>query len=146
VTDTHSDTVTVDGVDAAVVVRRVDSSAHAIATITRGDVPVTGSQRVAAIALALDLLATAARHGVTRADLDGVTTLAGAAVDAILARDRAAHTSRHTDPGGRRRTMNTRPVRSCEVRRAAGTIDQQYLFTGDDGEAAGDGDARRDPR
>jgi hypothetical protein len=67
------------------------SSANAIATITGGQVPVTARPRTAAFALALDLLATAGRHGVTRADLDGVVTLAGAAVDAILACARAGH-------------------------------------------------------
>ena len=79
--------------DAAVLARRVESSATAIATVTSGQVPVTALQRIAALALALDLLATAGRHGVTRADLDGVVTLAGAAVDAILARDRRGSTS-----------------------------------------------------
>jgi hypothetical protein len=34
------------------------------------------------------MLITARRHGVTRPDLDGVMTLAGSAVDAVLARDR----------------------------------------------------------
>jgi hypothetical protein len=98
--------------DAAVLARRVESSAHAIATTTSGQVPVTARQRIAALALALDLLATAGRHGVTRADLDGVVTLAGAAVDAILARDRRREYQRARQPA---QSADTRPQsRSAE--------------------------------
>jgi hypothetical protein len=57
--------------DICVLARRVESSANAIATMTGGQVPVTARQRTAAFVLALDLLATAGRHGVTRPDLDG---------------------------------------------------------------------------
>jgi hypothetical protein len=82
----------IDATDAAVLARRVDVSADAIAANTRGEVPVSTRQRAAALALALalalDMLITARRHGVTRPDLDGVMTLAGSAVDAVLARDR----------------------------------------------------------
>jgi len=78
----------IDATDAAVLARRVDASADAIAANTRGEVPVSARQRTAALALALDMLITARRHGVTRPDLDGVMTLAGSAVDAVLARDR----------------------------------------------------------
>jgi hypothetical protein len=78
----------VNATDAAVLARRVDTSADAIAANTHGDVPVSARQRAAALALALDMLITAQRHSVTRPDLDGVMTLAGSAVDAVLARDR----------------------------------------------------------
>jgi hypothetical protein len=77
----------VHATDAAVLARRVDASADAIAANTRGEVPVSARQRAAALALALDMLITARRHGVTRPDRDGVMTLAGSAVDAVLARD-----------------------------------------------------------
>jgi hypothetical protein len=78
----------IDATDAAVLARRVDASADAIAANTRGEVPVSDRQRAAGLALALDMLITARRHGVTRPDLDAVMTLAGSAVDAVLARDR----------------------------------------------------------
>ena len=86
--------------------RRVESSANAIATNSGGQVPVTAQQRTAAFALALDLLATAGRHGVTRVDLDGVATLAGAAVDAILARDRRHEYRRSHQPAQRAPTLD----------------------------------------
>ena len=78
----------VDATDAAVLARRVDATADAIAANTRGEVPVSAQQRAAALALALDMLITARRHRVTRPDLDAVMTLAGSAIDAVLARDR----------------------------------------------------------
>ena len=78
----------VDATDAAVLARRVYATADAIAANTRGEVQVSARQRAAALALALDMLITARRHGITRPDLDGVMTLAGSAVDAVLARDR----------------------------------------------------------
>jgi hypothetical protein len=78
----------VDATDTAVLARRVDASSDAIAANTRGEVPVSARQRAAALALALDMLITARRHGITRPDLDAVMTLAGSAVDAVLARDR----------------------------------------------------------
>ena len=56
----------IDATDAAVLARRVDASADAIAANTRGEVSVSGRQRAAALALALDMLITARRHGVTR--------------------------------------------------------------------------------
>jgi hypothetical protein len=66
--------------------------------MTSGEVPVTARHRIAALAFALDLLATAERHGVTRTDLDGVATLTGAAVDAIVARDRRREYQRAHPP------------------------------------------------
>jgi len=94
--------------DISVLARRVETSANAIATMTGGQEPVTAQQRKAAFALALDLLATAARHGVTRVDLDGVMTLAGAAVDAILAPTATASTNGRTDLSNPRRRMTAR--------------------------------------
>jgi hypothetical protein len=57
-----------------------------IADIQRAGDPITPQQRYDAGALLRDLLATAARHGVTLADFDGVVDLPGGCLDAVLAR------------------------------------------------------------
>lgn len=63
-----------------------DPSAR-IAAVHRYGPPITDEQLVAATALLTDLLATAAVHGVTLADFDGVVDLPGGCVDVITNRD-----------------------------------------------------------
>ncbi len=48
--------------------------------------PLSAGQLEAAISLATDLYATAARHGLTRADADGVTSFVAATLDGVRAR------------------------------------------------------------
>ncbi|MFB7225629.1 hypothetical protein [Streptomyces sp. NPDC056227] len=57
-----------------------------IADVQRHGHPITPQQRYDAAALLRDLLATAARHGVTLADFDGVVDLPGGCLDAVVAR------------------------------------------------------------
>jgi hypothetical protein len=57
-----------------------------IAAIQRYGDPITPQQRYDAAALLRDVLAAAARHGVTLADFDGVVDLPGGCLDAVLAR------------------------------------------------------------
>ena len=60
-------------------VRRSAAAGHYV------DPPITEEQTAAAVALALDLYAAAAAHGIDRADADGVTDFAHAALDGIRA-------------------------------------------------------------
>lgn len=60
-----------------------------IAAVHRHGAPTTAEQREAAEQLLTDLLAAAARHGVTLTDLDHVADLPGACVDVIRAQNRA---------------------------------------------------------
>jgi hypothetical protein len=53
------------------------------------DPPMTEEQTAAAVALALDLYAVAAAHGLERADADSVTSFPSAALDGIRFRDRS---------------------------------------------------------
>lgn len=57
--------------------------ADRVAAIKRGGAPITEERRTAATALLADLLAAAARHGVTLDDLDWVTDLPAACLDVI---------------------------------------------------------------
>lgn len=59
--------------------------ADRIAAVSRATAP-TEEQAAAAEALLADMLAAAARHGVTLADLDWVTDLPGACVDVVKSR------------------------------------------------------------
>jgi hypothetical protein len=49
--------------------------------------PVSDSARAAATALLTDLLAAAAKHGVTLTDFDFVVDLPGACIDVVLAKE-----------------------------------------------------------
>jgi hypothetical protein len=64
--------------------------ADRIAAVRRATLP-TPEQQQAATALLVDMLAAAARHGITLDDLDWVTDLPGACYDAVFAkRDRTS--------------------------------------------------------
>jgi hypothetical protein len=64
--------------------------ADRIRAVRRHGAPITSEQQAAALALLDDLLAAAARHEVTLADLDWIVDVPGVCVDVILAkRDRA---------------------------------------------------------
>lgn len=65
-----------------------DSAARVAAVRRFGPDPITEDQRTRAAALLVDLLDAAALHGVTLDDLDNITDLPGACVDAITANDR----------------------------------------------------------
>lgn len=57
-----------------------------ITAIHRYGPPITSEQQEAATALLADMLAAAARHGVTLKDFDGVINLPGGCVDVVLSR------------------------------------------------------------
>lgn len=61
--------------------------ADRVAAVERGGPPVTPQNRYDAAALLRDLLAAAARHGVTLADFDWTIDLPGGCLDVILAKD-----------------------------------------------------------
>lgn len=58
----------------------MDAAAR-IAAVTRHGLPATDEQRAQATALLTDLLAAAARHGITLDDFDQVADLPGACLD-----------------------------------------------------------------
>jgi hypothetical protein len=56
--------------------------------------PLTDDQVGEVVALALELYAVAARHGISRDNADGVTSFSSAALDSIRMRDRHLRSSR----------------------------------------------------
>lgn len=62
--------------------------AERVAAVHRFGDPITDRQRADATALLVDLLDTAARHGVTLTDFDAMVDLPGGCLDVITARDR----------------------------------------------------------
>lgn len=64
--------------------------ADRVAAVQRGGRPTTEQERYAATALLTDMLAAAAKHGVTLTDFDWVADLPAIAIDAVRAQDHAA--------------------------------------------------------
>ena len=62
--------------------------ADRVAAVHRHGDPITAEQRAAATELLDDLLAAAARHGVTLSDFDSVVDLPGGCLDVVLAKVR----------------------------------------------------------
>lgn len=63
----------------------------AAAAALHGTPKATAEQKATACSVLRDMLAGAAQHGLTLADFDALVDLPGAAIHAVIAKDRAKH-------------------------------------------------------